>query len=131
MGLPDLLYSDHSADFTSTHLERACLDTHIRLTHSLPGAPQGRGKIERFYRTISDGLLPHRPGSIPQGTRGTPATRPTMTLEQLDTAFERFIVDEDNQRTHSETGEVPVARWRTGGWIPECLPGPRNLTSCS
>ncbi len=48
MGLPDLLYSDHGADFTSTHLERVCLDTHIRLIHSLPGVPQGRGKIERF-----------------------------------------------------------------------------------
>ncbi|MET3721985.1 transposase InsO family protein [Arthrobacter sp. UYEF21] len=24
MGLPDLLYSDHGADFTSTHLERVC-----------------------------------------------------------------------------------------------------------
>ncbi|BCW69143.1 Mu transposase C-terminal domain-containing protein [Arthrobacter sp. NicSoilB8] len=127
MGLPDLLYSDHGADFTSTHLDRVCLDTHIRLIHSLPGVPQGRGKIERFYRTLTDGLLPHLPGFIPHGTRGTPVTAPTMTLEQLDTALERFIVDEYNQRTHSETGEIPTARWQAGGWIPRMPARPEDL----
>ena len=29
----------------------------IRLIHSAPGRPQGRGKIERFFRTLRDGLL--------------------------------------------------------------------------
>ncbi len=127
MGLPDLLYSDHGADFTSTHLERVCLDTHIRLIHSLPGVPQGRGKIERLYRTITDELLPHLPGFIPHGTRGAPVTAPTMTLEQLDAALEQFIVDEYNQRTHSETGEVPAARWQAGGWIPRMPVRPEDL----
>ena len=46
-GLPDVLYSDHGADFTSEHLAQVCHDTHIQLIHSTPGVPQGRGKIER------------------------------------------------------------------------------------
>ncbi|MCO4239778.1 DDE-type integrase/transposase/recombinase [Pseudarthrobacter sp. MDT3-28] len=52
MGLPEMLYSDHGADFTSARLDRVCLDTHVRLIHSQPGVPQGRGK----NRTV----LPHR-----------------------------------------------------------------------
>lgn len=40
-GLPEVLYSDHGADFTSTRLDRVCLDTHIRLIHSRVGVPQG------------------------------------------------------------------------------------------
>jgi len=75
-GLPDVLYSDHGSDFTSSRLERVCLDTHIRLIHSRVGVPQGRGKIERFFGTITTELLPHLPGHIPHGTRGQPVTAP-------------------------------------------------------
>ena len=98
MGLPDLLYSDHGSDFTSARLEQVCLDTHVRLIHSQVGIPQGRGKIERLYGTITTELLPHLPGHIPHGTGGTPATVPTLTLEQLDEVLHRFIVGEYHQR---------------------------------
>jgi len=47
-GLPDVLYSDHGADFTSAHLDQVCADTGIAVVHSTPGVPQGRGKVERF-----------------------------------------------------------------------------------
>lgn len=73
-GLPESLYSDHGSDFTSARLERVCLETHIRLIHSRVGVPQGRGKIERFYGTITTELLPHLPGRIPHGTGADPPT---------------------------------------------------------
>lgn len=75
MGLPDLLYSDHGADFTSTHLGRVCRDPHIRLIRSLPGAPQGRGKIERGH----DGRIQQRmlsPGQGPLWFAGVISQRP-------------------------------------------------------
>ena len=99
-GLPDILYSDHGSDFTSTRIEHVCLDVHVRLIHSRIGVPQGRGKIERFYRTITTELLPHLPGFIPHGTGGSPITEPRLTLHQLDDVLERFIVDEYNERIH-------------------------------
>ncbi|MGA5199113.1 DDE-type integrase/transposase/recombinase, partial [Streptomyces exfoliatus] len=40
-GLPDVLYSDHGSDFTSTRIEHVCLDLHVRLIHSRVGVPQG------------------------------------------------------------------------------------------
>lgn len=126
-GLPDVLYSDHGSDFTSARLERVCLDTHIQLIHSRTGVPQGRGKIERLYGTITTELLPHLPGHIPHGTNGTPITPPTLTIEQLDAILEQFIVTEYNQRPHSETGEAPADRWAASGFIPRAPARPEDL----
>lgn len=126
-GLPDVLYSDHGSDFTSARLERVCLDTHVRLIHSRVGVPQGRGKIERFYGTITTELLPHLPGHIPHGTDGVPITPPTLTLEQLDAILERFIVVEYNHRRHSETGQAPADRWGSSGFIPRTPSRPEDL----
>lgn len=128
-GLPDILYSDHGSDFTSTRIEHVCLDLHVRLIHSQVGVPQGRGKIERCYRTITTELLPHLPGFIPHGTGGAPASEPTLTLHQLDDVLERFIVDEYNERTHSATGEAPHARWRSDSFIPRMPAHPEDLDS--
>ena len=36
----------------------------------------------------------------------------------MSLSLERFVVDEYNQRTHSETGEAPITRWQAGGWMP-------------
>ncbi len=126
-GLPDVLYSDHGSDFTSARLEQVCLDTHIQLIHSRIGVPQGRGKIERFYRTITTELLPHLPGHIPHGTNGRPITPPTLSLEQLDGIVEQFIVTHYNQRPHSQTGQAPTHRWEASGFIPRSPPHPEDL----
>ncbi|MDP9890038.1 putative transposase [Arthrobacter oryzae] len=127
MGLPDLLYSDHGADFTSARLDRVCLDTHIQLIHSQIGVPQGRGKIERFYGTVTTELLPHLPGYIPHGTRGRPISPPELTLQQLDTILETFILTEYNQRPHSSTSESPVQRWAASAFIPRMPAHPEDL----
>ncbi|MHA7279840.1 transposase [Arthrobacter sp. MDT2-2] len=126
-GLPDVLYSDHGSDFTSVRLEQDRLDTHTRLIHSRVGVPQGRGKIERFYGTITTELLPHLPGHIPHGTNGTPISPPTLNLQQLDGILEQFIVEDYNQRTHSQTGETPSHRWGASGFIPRSPARPDDL----
>jgi putative transposase len=127
MGLPDVLYSDHGSDFTSARLERVCLDTHTRLIHSRIGIPQGRGKIERFYGTVTTELLPHLPGHIPHGTGGTPTSPPALTLAQLDAVLERFVVEQYHRRAHSETGQPPAERWVGDGWIPRTPAHPDDL----
>jgi len=128
IGLPDVLYSDHGSDFTSSRLERVCLDTHIRLIHSRVGVPQGRGKIERFFGTVTTELLPHLPGHIPHGTRGQPVTPPALTLEQLDGILERFVVEDYHARPHSETGQPPTERWLADGC---CCSPPPPAARCS
>jgi len=117
-GLPDVLYSDHGADFTSEHLAQVCHDTHIQLVHSTPGVPQGRGKIERFFGTITTELLPTLPGYIPHRTHGKPITAAALSLADLDAVIGKFIVEDYHQRPHSETGQPPALRWTADGWLP-------------
>lgn len=128
-GLPDVLYSDHGSDFTSDRIGQVCLDLHVQLIHSRVGVPQGRGKIERFYRTVTSELLPHLPGHIPHGTGGAPISTPTLSLHQLDDVLERFIVDEYNERPHSATGSSPHARWCSGSFIPRMPAHPEDIDS--
>ena len=63
-GIPDVLYVDHGSDFTSKHLDRTAIDLHIRLIHSTVARPQGRGKIERFFGTVTTEVLPELPGHL-------------------------------------------------------------------
>ena len=52
-GIPEVLYTDNGSDFTSKHIEQVAVDLKVRLIFSAPGKPQGRGRIERFFRTVN------------------------------------------------------------------------------
>jgi putative transposase len=119
-GIPDVLYNDNGSDFTSQHLEQVCADLKIRMVFSLPGKPRGRGRIERFFRTVNQCCLSTLPGYAPGGLPGKiSAPRiPQLTLTELDTALRRFFVEEYNRQPHSTTGIAPQERWRGNGFLP-------------
>ena len=75
-GLPRKLYVDNGAAFRSRHLEYVCASLAIALIHSKPYTPQGRGKIERFFRTVRGQFLP--------GFKG-------QTLNELNEALDGWI----------------------------------------
>jgi putative transposase len=116
-GIPQVLYTDRGSDFTSEHLEHVSVDLHMQLTHSIPGQPRGRGRIERFFKTVQQMLLCELPGyAPPQGpVRGVPQ----LTLGDLDTRFRAFILDVYHARPHSETQMPPQQRWEAGGFLPQ------------
>jgi len=89
-GLPDVLYVDHGSDFTSSHLTQVAADLHIQLIYSAVARPQGRGKLERLFGTITTELLPDLPGHL---VRGVPASSPTLTLPEFDAALARWLLD--------------------------------------
>jgi Integrase core domain len=66
-GIPETFYSDHGSDFTSEHSAQVCADLKMVLVFSEPGMPRGRGKIERFFRTVNQRLLCGLPGYTPGG----------------------------------------------------------------
>ncbi|CAB4962863.1 unannotated protein [freshwater metagenome] len=114
-GIPEQLYVDNGADFVSEHVEQACMALKIRLTHSLPGRPRGRGKIERLFRTINDMFLSDLPGHL---IRGKLLSAPALSLDELRVRFEAFVCGVYHQRLHGSTGEAPIARWQKGGFLP-------------
>lgn len=121
-GIPEQLYADNGSDFVSENIEQACIALKIRLIHSRPGRPRGRGKIERFFRTINDMFLPDIPGHL---IKGKPLSEPAIELAELTIRFERFLHDVYHRRPHGTTGEEPIARWRSGGFLPS-LPESRE-----
>jgi putative transposase len=50
-GIPGSCYLDNGSAMVSRQLLRACATLRIALVHSRPGKPEGRGKIERVFRT--------------------------------------------------------------------------------
>jgi putative transposase len=113
-GIPGLFYTDHGSDFTSRHLEQVAAELKIRLINSGVGRPRGRGKIERFFESVSQLLLSRLPGYAPAGT--PPAA--TLSLVDLTGELERYLVDEYQVTPHSTTGVAPEARWAAGGFLP-------------
>jgi putative transposase len=78
------------------------------------GRPRGRGKIERFFESVSQVLLPRLPGYGPGGT----VQKAELTLAAMAPELERFLVDEYHNEPHTTTGFRPHERWTSGGFLP-------------
>jgi putative transposase len=57
-GIPLRLYVDNGSAFRSHHLALVCARLGITLIHARPYQPAGKGKQERFFRTVRMRLLP-------------------------------------------------------------------------
>ncbi len=112
-GVPASVYVDNGSPFVSRQLERACAVLGARLIHSKPGQPEGRGKIERFFRTVRADF------EIEVGL-----AEPT-DLADLNRLFHAWLEQVYHRRPHTETGEPPLQRFETNG--PPQLPTPELL----
>jgi putative transposase len=112
-----VLYTDNGSDFTSRHLEQVAADLKIQLIFSTPGKPRGRGRIERFFETVTQLFLAAQPGYAPPG--GTVRGTPSLTLEELDRAFRTFVLDTYHRRPQRETRSAPQERWQEGGFLQQ------------
>jgi putative transposase len=112
-GIPAILYTDNGSDFTSRHMEQVAADLKIQLIFSTPGHPRGRGRIERFFRTVNDMFLCTQDGSL-----GKIRRKPSLTLEQLDARFRLFLLEEYHTHSTSDHGFVPIKRWEDDGFLP-------------
>ncbi|HTU38562.1 MAG TPA: DDE-type integrase/transposase/recombinase [Acidimicrobiales bacterium] len=102
-GVPDVLYADNGAPFKNAWLARTCAVLGIRLVHSRPYAPEGRGKQERANRYIREAFLAE---AIHQGIE---------SLGSLNDLFGAWVEQVANRRIHAETKEAPIERFERGG----------------
>ena len=114
-GIPGVLYVDHGSDFTSSHLDQVAAALRFQVVYSAVGRPQGRGKVERLFGTLTTELLPDLPGHLIGGRLATP---PRLSLAELDRAIGTFIADPYHLRPHSEIGRTPLDAWREHGFLP-------------
>jgi putative transposase len=114
-GIPSTFYTDHGSDFTSKHMEQVADDLDMVLIFSEKGEPRGRGKVERFFRSVEQFLLQDLPGYSPKGSRAVEAK---LTLPEFEQQFRTWLVEDYHHRVHSETKCQPTERWEAGGFVP-------------
>ncbi len=116
-GVPKVVYLDNGSAMISSQLLRALAVLGIRLTHSKPGQPAGRGKIERLFRTVREQFLVELqvPGALAAVT----------DLARLNELFTAWVETVYHQREHTETGHKPLERFLAAG--PPALPTPELL----
>lgn len=109
-GLPQKFYVDNGSCYSAINLQQITALLGIALIHARPYTPQGKGKIERWFRNIRDNFLP--------------LFTSTQSLSSLNDSLSNWI-HEYNEKTHSTTGMSPYARYRES---LECVrSAPTNL----
>ena len=95
-GLPRKIYVDNGPSFKAHRLQLGCVSLEINLSFAKPYRPQGKGKIERFFRTVRSQFLPELPAEL--------------TLQELNQLFEKYLNHYHN-RKHGTTGQEPIRRY--------------------
>ncbi len=99
-GLPQRLYVDNGAAYRSHHLALVCAKLGVALIHARPWQPAGKGKIERFFRTLRAGWL----GCMEAAER--------ETLETLNRSLWAWIEGEYHHTPHRGLeGRTPLEQW--------------------
>jgi len=111
-GVPHSIYVDNGSAFVDAALKRAAARLGIKIIHSMPGRPEGRGKIERFFRTVRDQFLVELGEEV-------------SSLGELNRLFTAWVETVYHRRTHTETGQPPLGRWLAGAPYP--IPSPAQL----
>jgi putative transposase len=112
-GVPKRIYVDNGSPFVSHQLQRICAVLGIRLVHSRPGRPEGRGKIERFFATVRAQFLVEI------------ADDQLASLDELNRLFTAWVETRYHHRPHRETEQSPLERFTAAG-IPD-VPSPQQL----
>src|SRR6266568_6174066 len=108
-GIPRNLYTDNGSCFADSSLARTCAVLGIKLVHSQPGRPMGRGKIERAFETIQQQFM------VEVTAGDDPARHPVADLGDLNDLLDHWVREVYHQRVHSETGQSPQARHEAAG----------------
>lgn len=99
-GLAERLYVDNGASYRSHHLSLVCAKLNITLIHAAVYQPQGKGKIERFFRTVRAQLLTRL------------SAEDTQSLEALNRRLSAWVEGEYHRAVHRGLdGQTPLERW--------------------
>jgi transposase len=97
------LYVDNGSPFVSNQTKRILDILRIRICHSRPGIPKGRGKIERFFRTVRDQFLRPLDEANIKG------------VEDLNIRFHTWLESEYHRNPHRGIGKrTPIESWLDG-----------------
>jgi len=99
-GLPVRLYVDNAKVYRSSQLARIAASLGILIVHTPPYQPEGRGKIERFFRSVREQFLANLD------------LKQTLTLDDLNQRLWAWIDNAYHSTEHSALGTTPLLRWQ-------------------
>ncbi|MGD1095565.1 MAG: DDE-type integrase/transposase/recombinase [Bryobacteraceae bacterium] len=99
-GLPIRLYIDNAKICRSPQLARIAASLGILIIHSRPYQPEGRGKIERCFRTVREQFLANLDPKHP------------LSLDELNDRLWVWIESVYHRAEHSALGTTPLLRWQ-------------------
>jgi transposase InsO family protein len=99
-GIPKRLYVDNGSAYRARHLALVCAKLGVTLIHARAFQPQGKGKLERWFRTVRLQLLP------------TLLDHDTASLEALNQRLWAWIEDEYLDTPHRGLQDAtPREQW--------------------
>jgi len=111
-GVPKLLYTDNGKVYRAGQLAVIAASLGCLLVHSRPFSPQGRGKIERFFKTVRlrflSRLEPEQIGS----------------LEELNLRFWQWLEEDYQRKPHAGLGMSPLDYFLSQADRVKLLPSP-------
>ena len=99
-GLPVRLYVDNAKVYRSPQLARIAASLGMLIVHTPPYQPQGRGKIERYFRSVREQFLANLD------------RKQTLSLEDLNERLWAWIDNVYHRSEHSALGTTPLLRWQ-------------------
>jgi transposase InsO family protein len=99
-GRPLAIYVDQGAVYRSKQLDTVCASLGIKRILARPYAPEGKGKIERFFGFVQSDFLPELKRSQ------------ITTLDQLNESLLAWLEVVYHRKLHAEIGQSPLERFR-------------------
>jgi len=99
-GIPIRLYIDNAKMYRSPQLARIAASLGTLIIHSRPYQPEGRGKIERCFRTLRQQFLANLD------------PKRTLSLDELNERLHAWIDSVYHRAEHSTLGTTPLLRWQ-------------------
>lgn len=91
-------------------MEQVAADLGMELVFSEKGVPRGRGKVERFFRSVDQLFLQDVPGYAPKGYGEAEAT---LTLPAFEQRFRTWLLS-DYHHCQGRWNREPIENWPPG-----------------
>jgi putative transposase len=98
-GTPSSLYVDNGKIFISEQFKLICARLGIRLRYATPGNAAGKGKIERYWKTVQDSFIPEV------------KKYHIKSLSELNDLYFAWKKNEYDDKFHTSIGMTPKERW--------------------
>ena len=99
-GIPTRLYMDNAKIYRSPQVARIAASIGILVIHTPPYQPEGRGKIERFFRSVREQFLADLD------------PKALLSLDQLNERLWHWLDTVYHRREHSSLQTTPLLRWQ-------------------